>query len=218
MDLDYPKTLLALRSLAALGIVTDADAVLRRVGIYRDLCSTWNLAAKLMSRGDLEERFDDHVADSLALAHRVKQALANGLNYVDIGSGGGFPAIALGAAFIVESAILIERSAAKADFLRMAIRRLELDVFRVIEQSFPSGFKREGPTLFTARATENPKAIDTSIAERLEVGDEYLAQREPRIGDAFPHLTSTLIEDEFAKTGLRRGVLYKVSFPVPRGT
>lgn len=211
MVVDWKKTCIALEIAAAGGVRIDRDAVLGSALEFWSLCSTWNLAAKLMSTRDLEERFDDHFADSITLVCHVDQAVRQGATYVDIGSGGGFPAVPLGLAISGLPAILVERSATKADFLRHAVSRLGLIRFKVLEASYPCPGLPEGPRVYTARATERPETVDRQIVSRLRPGDVYLAQRELSFSPPETHTSVERIEDEFSRLGLRRGVLYKVS-------
>ena len=61
--MDWSLTKRALELLGESGIPVDSSRFFDLIGVYHRLCSTWNLSAKLLSKGDLVGRFDEHVAD-----------------------------------------------------------------------------------------------------------------------------------------------------------
>ncbi len=211
MNDDFEDTRRSLVLLAAGGLEVDVARVLDAARLYRSLCSTWNLAAKLMSARDLDTRFDKHFADSLSLGLLIGDAVRLGASYIDIGSGGGFPAIPLAIVLHGIPATLIERSATKADFLRHATDRLKLRRLRILQASYPCPSLPENPRVYTARATEQPQAVDKSIMKHLHREDFYLAQRSVDLSSSAQGFHAELVEDEFTRAGLRRGILYRIS-------
>jgi 16S rRNA G527 N7-methylase RsmG len=165
-----------------------------------------------MSRRDLEERFDDHVADSLSLYPYLQAASTReSIKYVDIGSGGGFPAIPLLTAGCAVECLLVERSAKKCEFLTQLARELKLTDVRVENASYPRVEASAKATVYTARATENPSRIDRAIVERLRDGDVYLATRS--IASGATRMRVWCVEDRFGREGLRRSKLCLVGQP-----
>jgi len=211
MDLtkQFPLTLRALDILGGLGIHVDPPTVLEQISAFRRVCSTWNLSAKLMSKGDLEEQFDAHIADSLTLAPQLHGLPA--LHYVDIGSGGGFPAIPLAAALPGKSCLMVERSQTKVDYLRQAIRALDAKTLRVSLGQYPCPLDLPVGRIYTARAVEKPEVFDPLLAAALEREDVYLMQRASSLDSIRDTFHVSEITDAFSETGLRRGVLYRVT-------
>jgi 16S rRNA (guanine527-N7)-methyltransferase len=208
---DYPKTTEALALLGRRGFTVEASSLLTAVETYRQLSSTWNLSAKLMSATDLAERFDDHVADSLSLAPYVQSPLIQPpVRLVDIGSGVGFPAIPLKLLITGLPIVLVERSAKKCAFLGQVVSRLGLSALETLESDFELLPTFEGPTCFTARATENPRSLDAAILRRLNNQSWYLAQRAAVALPAGENITALTVVDEFSQRGLRRGKLHVV--------
>jgi 16S rRNA (guanine527-N7)-methyltransferase len=91
------------------------------------LVRKWSPRINLVSRSDLEHVWERHIADSAQLNDLDIQ----GKSWVDLGSGGGFPAIVLAILSKQDetdrSYTLIESDRRKAVFLRTAIRELALN-------------------------------------------------------------------------------------------
>lgn len=101
---------------------------LERLGAFEDLVRKWTKKINLIARNDVDHIWDRHIVDS---AQVWASAPDEWNHWVDIGSGGGFPAIIL-AAIAVEKKpdarfTLIESDQRKATFLRTAIRELNLN-------------------------------------------------------------------------------------------
>lgn len=89
-----------------------------RLKLYVDLLLRWNRTINLISRKDEELVWSRHVADALQLIPLLRPTLTSA---VDLGSGGGFPALVLAIATGVHFH-LIEADQRKAAFLREASR------------------------------------------------------------------------------------------------
>lgn len=101
---------------------------LERLGAFEDLVRKWTKKINLIARNDVDHIWDRHIVDS---AQVWASAPDEWSHWVDIGSGGGFPAIIL-ATIAVEKKpdarfTLIESDQRKATFLRTAIRELNLN-------------------------------------------------------------------------------------------
>ncbi len=209
-ETSYPLTRRALDLLGGRGVLVDAVRYLTRIDEYRGLCSTWNLSAKLMSPTDLAGKFDDHVADSLTLAPYLMPEQGSPATLVDIGSGAGFPGLPLRLALPELRAILIERSATKALFLRQVIRQLGLDSVSIEERNYPDVVLPSSALVYTARAVEHPGSVDKMILRHLREGDTYLAQRKLASTAGNRTFRVEKVDDDFGNAGLRRGNLYRV--------
>lgn len=105
-------------------MATEAD-----LDSYVQLIQRWQKVQNLVSRetpGDLWQR---HILDSLQLLPLIGEAKAP-INLLDIGSGGGFPAIPLAIALKGRdfSMHLIESNSRKCAFLRAAAREFDIPV------------------------------------------------------------------------------------------
>ncbi len=210
MSANWPKTLAALRLLRDCCPIPAEDEYLGFCDRYQQLCSTWNPAAKLLSKIDIENRFDAHISDSLSLLPYVRAAISAGVQeYVDIGPGAGFPAVPILAAGIEVQTRLIERSAKKCEFLGLAVARLGLAAVSLVQAEYPHYAATSSPKVYTARATDNPDTLDERLMERLLDTDLYLAQRAVNVTRS--GLSSFKIQDAFDRHSLRRSELYVVS-------
>jgi 16S rRNA (guanine527-N7)-methyltransferase len=106
---------------AALALTPVSHETEARLNRYVDLLLEWQAKTNLVAPSTLPNLWTRHIADSLQLL-----ALAPGAKiWVDLGSGGGFPGVALACALAeTPGAVvhLVERNAKKAAFLREALR------------------------------------------------------------------------------------------------
>jgi 16S rRNA (guanine527-N7)-methyltransferase len=130
--------------------VPDVAADLDR---YVALLTRWQAAQNLVSRETLPAVWPRHIVDSLQLLRHLTPA---DRTFLDLGSGGGFPAIPLasarkGAADL--SFVLVESTGRKASFLRLVARELNLPI-RVVASRIEAFDSREmgRPDVITSRA------------------------------------------------------------------
>ena len=127
-----------------------ADALLT----YASLLLTWSSRINLTGAVSLEQLADAHLPDSFALASRLGGAP---LRAVDVGSGGGLPALPLAILRPNLSIQLVEPIAKKAAFLRTAVRELALGQrIQVVVQRAESLAPAPPFDVATSRATLAP--------------------------------------------------------------
>ncbi|MFT8418292.1 MAG: 16S rRNA (guanine(527)-N(7))-methyltransferase RsmG [Acetobacter sp.] len=88
-----------------------------RLQAYMALLKKWNERINLVSPRDMDNLWERHILDSLQLVPLIK----GHRQFVDMGSGGGFPGIVVGIAADIPG-VLIESDQRKAAFLREAAR------------------------------------------------------------------------------------------------
>jgi 16S rRNA (guanine527-N7)-methyltransferase len=117
---------------------------------YEALLRKWNAVQNLVSRETLHELRSRHVNDSLQLMSWVR---STDRSVLDLGSGGGFPAIpmAIASRGVERRFTLLEPIGKKASFLKTVARELDLSVtvYAVRAEDFDS---RETFDLITSRA------------------------------------------------------------------
>jgi 16S rRNA (guanine527-N7)-methyltransferase len=114
------RAVAALAALWRVGIDDDrTDKLLR----YCDLLLTWSARINLTAASTVEVLLEVHLPDAFALASR----LADPATVVDVGSGGGLPAIPLAVLRPGLTVELCEPIVKKGAFLRTAIRELGLE-------------------------------------------------------------------------------------------
>jgi 16S rRNA (guanine527-N7)-methyltransferase len=119
---------------------------------YAALLRKWQPVQNLVSRETLSSIWERHFADSLQLVRHLKES---DVNFLDFGSGGGFPALPLAIASkgLDRRFVLIEPTARKVSFLRTVARELDLNV-TVIGRRSDQIDSRETPVpdILTSRA------------------------------------------------------------------
>ncbi len=97
-----------------------------------DLVCTWNKRVNLTGAKSASHLVDLYVADSLILAAHAKP----GERWLDVGSGGGAPGLALALAAPECAFTLVEPRQKRVSFLRMAVGALGLDNVTILRQRF----------------------------------------------------------------------------------
>ena len=113
-DLSSDKT-------AALALIPVSRETEARLDRYVALLQEWQRKTNLVAPSTLPNLWTRHIADSLQLLNLVPSAKV----WIDFGSGGGFPGVALACALAETPGAMVhmvERIAKKAAFLREAIR------------------------------------------------------------------------------------------------
>ena len=102
-------------------------AVAAELESYAQLLRQWQQVQNLVSRETLDQIWTRHFADSLQI---LKLLRPGDRNFLDLGSGGGFPALPL--AIALKGAnhhfVLVEPTSRKVSFLRTVARELGLSV------------------------------------------------------------------------------------------
>jgi 16S rRNA (guanine527-N7)-methyltransferase len=87
-----------------------------------ELVAKWNRVYNLTAVRELDQMLTQHVFDSIAVASHLK-----GSTLVDVGSGAGFPGIALAIAQPAIAVTLVEANHKKSAFLKQAVIELGVD-------------------------------------------------------------------------------------------
>lgn len=103
------------------------DAVGRDLESYAALLKKWQAVQNLVSRETLGAIWERHFADSLQV---LSLLTPRDQEFLDLGSGGGFPALPLAIASkgLDRHFVLVEPTARKVSFLRTVARELDLNV------------------------------------------------------------------------------------------
>lgn len=131
-----------------------------------------NRSFNLTAITDPAEAWTKHVLDSLTLLPDLCQ-LAAGSRVVDVGSGGGLPALPLAIALPGLQFTLLEATAKKARFLENTARELELKNVSVIcdrAESYGSGPERERFDATTSRAVSRLPVLLELTLPLIKVG------------------------------------------------
>lgn len=207
MYIAYKKKAKALLDAQSIAIHPDFELKIAR---FRDMIADWNDFASLMAADELKSRFDVHIADALSLLPYVSADRDSRTRVLDVGTGAGFPGLVLSIADQELEMFLVERSTKKCAFLDAVIANLELENVHVIHQEFGPSFTGSACQVYLSRAVDKPRKIFQAVLNNLPIGALYLCQLNvdnPPIEARF-HVEH--IQDEWKKTGLRRGNLIKI--------
>ena len=130
------------------------DGLVDRLQIYVELLSRWNQKMNLTALDERESGLERLLIEPLAAARHLP---AGDGRLVDIGSGGGSPAIPMRLAAPGWSLLMVESKTRKSAFLREACRQLELANATVETGRYESFFAR--PELHEAHDVLSVRAV-----------------------------------------------------------
>jgi 16S rRNA (guanine527-N7)-methyltransferase len=202
--------------------VTVDAGVLDRLETYVRLLAQWNAKVNLTSLPldqPTDETFDRLLIEPLAAARCVEDSWSP---WVDIGSGGGSPAIPLKLAKPLLRLTMVESKARKAAFLREAVRVLELD-HAVVEtmrfEELASRKENEGSAgLITLRAVRPDTRLIASAARLLRANGHLLAFAQPPTGPTYEGFDRPTVTVLVASKRRPAHLLSYWRSNVPRGT
>jgi 16S rRNA (guanine527-N7)-methyltransferase len=123
--------------LARLGL-TASDAAVTGLCRYHAELAKWSQKMNLIARAPLAEVIETHFLDSLTLLPVLEELPAGG-PLLDIGSGAGFPGLALKIARPELAVSLVEPRQKRISFLRHVIRTLGLTGIEAVEERIEPG-------------------------------------------------------------------------------
>ena len=151
------------RALAGAWAFPCDDSQIGALSGYADLLLRWNARINLTAARSIGVVVSEHFPDAFALARRIDRA-----RVIDIGSGGGLPAIPLAVLRPGITVELVEPIAKKAAFLRTAIR--ELDMGERVSVRIA-----RGEAVAKALAADRSAAFDVAISRATLAPAKWLA-------------------------------------------
>jgi 16S rRNA (guanine527-N7)-methyltransferase len=173
-----------------------SGAVLEQFEAYFRLLDTWNAKINLTAL-DLQ-RDPDNAVDRLLIEPlvAVRHLDPEAVRIIDIGSGGGSPAIPMKLARPSAAFTLVEAKTRKCAFLREAGRQLKIDL-RVETARYEMLLSRpefhEAFDALTMRAVRVEPRVLVSLQALLKPGGEFLLFRGPSGGDTASTVTPLLM-------------------------
>jgi 16S rRNA (guanine527-N7)-methyltransferase len=165
---------------AAKSNVFVSGALAERLVTYYELLARWNRKINLTSIENLDEAFDRLLLEPLMAARYLPPGAKR---LIDIGSGGGSPAIPFKLASPALELTMVEVKARKSAFLREAIRHLSLERTNVETARYEELLARpelhEACDVVSLRAVRTEARVLTSLQAFLRVGGALLLFRGP---------------------------------------
>jgi 16S rRNA (guanine527-N7)-methyltransferase len=172
----------------------------RLVGHMR-LIEEWNTRAGLVAPAEIDHLWVRHVVDSVSLLPYLPAG-----EVLDIGSGGGYPAVPLASLLPHTHFTCLERNSRKISFLRRAITVLGLSNVTLVQGAFPE-VPVPVPAGITARAVERPDGLVKKLAQRMPHDAVYLCQTRQEDSMLMEWFHVEHVEDVWSRQGWRRGSL-----------
>jgi 16S rRNA (guanine527-N7)-methyltransferase len=161
-----------------------SDEVVTKLDTYHSLLARWNQKINLTSLSNLEEAVDRLVLEPL-LASRF---LVGAASLIDVGSGGGSPAIPLKLTLPEMALTMVEAKTRKAAFLREAVRQLRLTSTRVeaarAEELLTRTDLHEAFSALSVRAVRVEARVLNTLQAFVSPGGQILLFRGPSGPDA----------------------------------
>lgn len=182
--------------LEKLGVELD-PARIDTLGRFLDLLLETNKQMNLTAIRDPELAWTRHILDSLSLLPRL--APLGDAKIVDVGSGGGLPAIPLAIALPGASFTLVESTGKKAAFLERAATELGLSNVHVIREraelaGAPGSEHREAFDVVTARAVAPMRVLLELTLPLCRAGGRLFAIKGERAEDELRDASRALTE------------------------
>ncbi len=179
---------------------------------YANLLLEWNQKINLTSITDPDQIVIKHFFDSLSLLAVLDPIANKQLKLIDIGSGAGFPGIALAIMRPTWRVTLVESTGKKADFLNLVVNKLELKQVRVIRDRAETLGRhkqhRESYDVAVARAVAALPVLAEYCLPFVRVGGHWVAQKGPKVKDEL-----TLSRNAFGQLGGKLRAVEAVTVP-----
>lgn len=164
------------------------EAQLHTFQVYYETLVDWNQRVNLTGMTGYEEVQQKHFLDSLSCWPLIKKneetlvrETQRGLQAIDVGSGAGFPGLALRIAMPGLRLTLLEATGKKTEFLRFLIERLRLPDVSVVtaraEEAGQDPVHREQYDLALARALAGMATLAELTLPLVRVGGLVIAQK-----------------------------------------
>lgn len=169
-----------LKEAAALGCRLSAEQM-EQYALYAELLRVWNDKMNLTALLDVEEVYVKHFLDSLTVAKTVVDM--NAKVVFDLGSGAGFPGVALKIALPELQVTLVDALRKRVDFLEMIV--VELGLKGVLcahgraEDLARNSAHRDGADVVTARAVAPLPVLVEWCLPFVRTGGIFVAMKGP---------------------------------------
>ncbi len=168
------------------GVAVTPDAA-RRLEAYREILIDWNTRMDLTSVSE-EDMAARHFLDSLAPL--ATPLIGEGASLIDVGTGAGFPGLALAAARPDLTVTLLDAQEKRCKFLRFVVEQLKIGNARVLcgraELAARDAGLRESFDFAAARAVAPANVLCEYLLPFVRVGGRALMWKGPALQGELP--------------------------------
>lgn len=170
--------------LKSFGIVL-SDQQIDQFLTYYELLTEWNQFMNLTAITEYSEVLKKHFVDSLSL---IKVApLSGNISLIDVGTGAGFPGLALKIAFPNLQVTLLDSLNKRIQFLNEVFNELGLSGVETVhgraEDFAKKGLLREKFDICVSRAVANLTTLSEYCLPFVKVGGEFVSYKSEKIGE-----------------------------------
>ena len=188
--------------MTTLGLTPDKHIV-AQLCLYLAELQKWNRGINLVAKAEEEILIETHFLDSLTLVPLVRNGPPPGL--MDIGSGAGFPGLALKIACPDLLVTLVEPRQKRTTFLRQVIRSLDLQGIEVLETRLEETSQelavwRNSVPLLTSRAFASVKKFLELATPFCAPGGQVICMKGPRADEELAEWQKKSPESPFRLT------------------
>jgi 16S rRNA (guanine527-N7)-methyltransferase len=153
------------------------DRQLDQLQTYLELLKRWNRVYNLTALRDPQQMLVQHLLDSLSLVAPLRrQTRAAAFRWLDVGSGGGLPGVAVATALPSARVLCVEAVGKKAAFIRQAA--MELGLVNLAVKHARVERLDEGPfDIVTSRAFASLDAFVSMTGSQLADGGVWVAMK-----------------------------------------
>lgn len=182
MGLEKYDTTQFIQDLKELG-VSLTDRQIEQFLIYYELLTEWNSFMNLTAITEYEDVLKKHFVDSVSLIQAVD--VRKELTLIDVGTGAGFPGLALKIAYPELKVTLLDSLQKRIQFLDAVIERLGLEGIETIHgraEDFAKPQKlRESFDLCVSRAVANLSTLSEYCLPFVKVGGYFIPYKSEKI-------------------------------------
>ncbi len=175
------------KDLHALGITLN-DRQINQFLEYYELLVEWNQKINLTAITEYQEVLKKHFVDSVSLAKAYD--LKKPVDMIDVGTGAGFPGLALKIAFPDLQVVLLDSLNKRISFLEIVIERLKLSGVKTIhgraEDFARSDGFRESFDLCVSRAVANLSTLSEYCLPFVKVGGMFISYKSEKVMEEAP--------------------------------
>ena len=152
-----------------------------KLSTYATLLARWNEKINLVSRRSFENVVTDRLFDALLMWEENRPW--SGTSHLDIGSGGGFPAVPIHIMSPEKRLVLVEPRYRRASFLSVVMTELQFDDVEIVQDRFEKACGGRRYDRVTAQAVASWSRLAPMLADALVQEGKYFWVSSKRITD-----------------------------------